>query len=136
MNKLSKSSKDRLIGIKPILIEIVEEAITISPIDFGIPQYGGVRTDQEQNDLFKKGVSKCDGFKIRGNHQVKPDGFGHAFDVYAYVNGKASWNNEHLAIIAGVILSVAAKKGVSLRWGGTFGSSEFKGWDRPHFELV
>ena len=43
MYKLSKRSRQRLEGIEPVLIEIIEEAIKYSPYDFGIPGYGGLR---------------------------------------------------------------------------------------------
>jgi len=129
--ELSKTSKERLVGVDPSLVLLIEESLKVSPIDFGIPQYGGLRTAPEQNSLFKKGVSKCDGFKTKSNHQT-----GKAVDVYAFVNGKASWDTEHLALIAGVILATAFRLGIKIRWGGTFGSNEMKGWDRPHFELA
>ncbi|MEO9475866.1 MAG: hypothetical protein ABJG41_10035 [Cyclobacteriaceae bacterium] len=136
MYELSSSSRKRLEGVDPQLVTLIEESLKVCPIDFGIPQYGGVRTDEEQYELYLAGKSKCDGYKIRGNHQKAEDGLGKAIDVYAYVNGRASWDAVHLGIIAGVILSKAKEMGISIRWGGTFGSKEFNGWDKPHFELI
>lgn len=141
MFKFSKKSKQRMEGVHPELIAVFEEAIKRSPIDFGIPEHGGVRKDEEQNELFLQGKSKVDGFERKGKHQIQSDGFGHALDVFAYVAGKASWSKVHLGIIAGVILSTAkemknaGKISINLRWGGTFGSDEFNGWDFPHFEI-
>ena len=83
--KLSKRSESRLEGINPILIAIVKEAIKESPFDFGIPNYGGLRTAEDQKDLFDRKLSKCDGYKNKSYHQT-----GKAFDIYAYVDGKAS----------------------------------------------
>lgn len=125
--KLSQRSIDRLQGIHPILIEIAVEGIKDSPYDFGIPQDGGLRTAQRQNELFKKGVSKLDGFKKKGRHQE-----GKAFDIYAFVNGKASWDATHLKPIARHLQSIAKTKGVYLRWGGDW--ENFK--DLPHFEML
>lgn len=130
MFRFSERSKNRMKGVNPVLVEIMEEAIRLSPIDFGIPPYGGLRTKEEQRELFEAGKSKCDGYERVSYHQS-----GNAVDVYAYVGGKASWDVVHLAIIAGVVLSVAQRKGIDVRWGGEFGSNEFKGWDKPHFEL-
>lgn len=130
MYQLSKKSKKVLDTVDSRLIEIIEEAINLTPIDFGIPPTGGKRTAEEQHVLFEKGWSKCDGYKKKSYHQS-----GKAVDVYAYVNGKASWEVHHLNLIAGVILTVAKQKGVNLRWGGTFGSKDFNGWDKPHFEI-
>jgi peptidoglycan L-alanyl-D-glutamate endopeptidase CwlK len=135
MFKFSNSSLDNMRGVNAELQLIFHEALKISPIDFGIPSEGGLRTAGEQNQLFQKGVSKCDGITNKSNHQS-----GNALDFYAYV-GKASWNKQHLAMIAGVILSVGAKLyhegivSIELRWGGTFGSSSFLGWDYPHMEV-
>lgn len=129
--QLSQTSIERLNQVHPDLIRLVTESIKVSPIDFGIPQYGGLRTATEQNSLFKKGVSKADGFNKKSKHQT-----GRAVDVFAFVNGKASWDNVHLAMIAGVILSKANELNIPIRWGGTFGSDDFNGWDMPHFELI
>lgn len=130
--RFSARSQKILETVNPVLQKIFHEAIETSPIDFGIPNTGGLRTPEMQNVLFADGKSKCDGYDKKSKHQS-----GNAVDVYAYLNGRASWDVEHLALIAGVVLATAQRQGVSLRWGGTFGKQGkvFKGWDRPHFEL-
>lgn len=141
MFQFSKRSIERMQGVHPDLITIFMEAIKVSPIDFGIPEYGGLRTAGEQNQLYTAKKSECDGVTTKSNHQAKSDGYGWALDVYAYLGG-ASWDKVHLAMVAGVILSVAdrlykeGKVKNKLKWGGTFGSDSFHGWDMPHFELV
>jgi peptidoglycan L-alanyl-D-glutamate endopeptidase CwlK len=133
--KLSKTSRERLIGIKPILIEIIEDAIKTSPIDFGIPQDGGLRTAHRQNAMYAQGrtdkskpiITNADGFKKLSRHQS-----GEAFDIYAYVDGKASWDIGHLTAIARHLQSVAKSKGVELEWGGDFKSIK----DLPHLQLL
>ncbi len=141
MFSLSQRSQDRLIGVDLNLVKVVNLAIKTTPIDFGIPEYGGVRTAGEQNGLFIDGKSKCDGYIKISNHQIpeeEEEEFGKAVDVYAYIHGHASWDKIHLALVAGAILAAANKLNVPIRWGGTFGSKgkDFKGWDYPHFELV
>lgn len=131
MYKFGNTSKRRMKGVNPKLIEVFEEAIKVSPIDFGIPKFGGLRTEDDQNSLFKAGKSKCDGYKKKSYHQS-----GNALDFYAYVNGKATWRNHHLSMIAGVIISTANRMGVKVKWGGTFSSDDFSGWDMPHIELI
>lgn len=127
MYKLSKRSRSRLEGIDPILIEIVEEAIKDSPFDFGIPSSGGLRTAEDQHELFMKKVSKCDGYNNKSYHQT-----GKAFDIYGYVDGKASWKREHLTAIAQHIKKVAKDKfNVKLTWGGDW--TRFV--DMPHFQI-
>lgn len=127
MYSLSRISESRLDGINPVLKAIVKQAIKTSPIDFGIPLDGGLRTPERQNELFKKGVSKADGYKKKSYHQT-----GKAFDIYAYVDGKASWNKDHLTTIARHIQEVAKTMfNVNLEWGGDWKS--FK--DMPHFQI-
>ena len=127
MYKLKPSkSKERLQGIDPRLISIINEALKISVIDFGIPGDGGLRTAERQKELFDKKVSECDGTINKSYHQT-----GKAFDVYAYVDGKASWDRYHLTQVAAAILQAAAMLGYQLRWGGLFKSFV----DMPHFEI-
>jgi peptidoglycan L-alanyl-D-glutamate endopeptidase CwlK len=132
--KLSKTSRERLNGIKPILIEIIEEAIKTSPIDFGIPQDGGLRTAHRQNAMYAQGrtdltrpkITNADGHKKLSRHQS-----GEAFDIYAFVDGKASWDITHLTTIARHLQAVAKSKGVELEWGG-----DWKMRDLPHLQLL
>lgn len=124
--KLGETSKKRLQGVNPKLIKVIELALTITKIDFGIPMDGGLRTDERQNELFKLGASKLDGFNKKSRHQ-----FGEAFDVFAYIDGKANWDEDKLTHIATAILAAASQLGVSLEWGGHWRSFV----DMPHFEI-
>ena len=45
MFKLSDKSKERLIGVDSRIIEIINKALTITKIDFGIPEFAGLRTN-------------------------------------------------------------------------------------------
>lgn len=128
---LSQKSLDHMKGIDDRLIAVVKRAIEITPIDFGIPLDGGLRTADRQNQLFKAGKSKADGYIKLSNHQS-----GRAVDVFAYLNGYASWDAIHLAMIASAMMIAANELGIAIKWGGTFGSSSFQGWDKPHFELM
>tara|TARA_R110000851_G_scaffold194355_1_gene345180 strand:+ start:340 stop:747 length:408 start_codon:yes stop_codon:yes gene_type:complete len=134
MFKLSKTSRTRINCIEPILIDIIEEAIQTSPVDFGIPRDGGLRTADRQAALFAQGrttpgaiITYTDGVNKKSYHQS-----GKAFDIYAYVDGKASWKVSHLRVIAVHIKAVAWYKfGIKLTWGGSW--KRFK--DYPHFQL-
>jgi len=148
MYKLSKRSRERLDGLRPILIEIIEEGIKTSPFDFGIPEDGGVRTDQRQEFLYSKGRTTEEmieagiiGVEGRPNERKitwtlnslhKPDenGEGKAFDIYAYVNGGASWDLKYLQPIARHLQEVAKSKGVILKWG-----HDLWGKDGAHFQI-
>jgi len=123
--RLSKTGLRNLDGVHPELIEVVKMAIQITKVDFGIPSTGGYRTEETQHKLFKDGKSKADGYTNKSNHQT-----GNAVDVFAYVDGKASWEVEHLSMVACAMLEAANRLGVDLRWGGHFKSFV----DMPHFE--
>ena len=123
---LSKRSLGRLEGVNPILIDIIEDGIKESPYDFAIPPDGGRRSAERQNELFKEGKSKCDGYKTISYHQT-----GNAFDIFISENGKASWEVPKLKAVALHLISIAKSKGVTLIWGGNWKS--FK--DAPHFEI-
>ena len=126
MFKLGQNSLNNRAGVDPRLIEISDLAISLSNIDFGIPSTGGLRTTEDQAKLFTSGVSKADGRKNKSYHQT-----GRAVDVYAYVDGKASWEKEHLALIAAAMLQASAELGYKLSWGGLWTSFS----DMPHFQL-
>ena len=127
MYKLSNRSLSRLEGVKPLLIAIVVEAIQTSPYDFGIPRSGGLRTADQQNILYKHGVSQRDGYRRKSYHQT-----GKAFDIYGYVDGKATWNKDVLTAIADHIKKVALERyKVVLTWGGDWR----KFVDMPHFQI-
>ena len=135
MNKFGRKSNERLDTVNPIMQQIFRKAIVRSPIDFGIPQYGGKRYATEQRELFNAGKSKCDGVRILSNHQT-----GNAVDIYAFVNGQATWDARYILVITGVILATASEMGYTLRWGGDFDGDlnwdEGDSWDKVHFELV
>lgn len=122
----SKKSHDRMITADFRLVEIAMLAIKTTKVDFGIPEFGGKRTNQEQAALYNKGASNCDGIINESKHQS-----GLALDVYAYVDGKASWETEHLTSVAVAMLQAANKLGYKLSWGGLWASYS----DLPHFQL-
>ena len=124
--KLGANSINNMSGIDERLISIAELAITLTNIDFGIPSTGGLRSTEDQAKLFTSGVSKADGRTNKSYHQT-----GKAVDVYAYVDGKASWDKLHLSLIAAAMLQASSQLGFELKWGGLW-----KSWqDYPHFEI-
>ena len=132
MFKLGQNSLNNRAGVDHRLIEISDLAIQISNIDFGIPSSGGLRTVEDQAKLFTAGKSKADGRTHKSYHQT-----GRALDVYAYVNGKASWDKAHLALIAVAMLQAASQLGYRLESGVLWNKSgEPYGWDCPHFQLA
>lgn len=141
MFKLSARSKRNRIGVDPKLIEISDLAIQITKIDFGVPEDGGIRTAIRQNELFRDEKSKADGFENLSEHQPADDGYGKALDFYAFIDGSASWQHEHLAMVAAAHLQAASILGYKIEWGGLWMSTKKTngipyGWDMAHIQLV
>lgn len=136
---LSNSSIENRQGVDPRLIEISDLAITLTVIDFGHGRFSGLRTEDIQFQLYVDNKSKLDGIKNLSKHQT-----GKALDFYAFVNGKASWQHEHLAMVACAFFQAASMLGYKIRWGGLWPSTSEGnrrhgiqyGWDMPHIELI
>ena len=143
MYRFSTRSLDRIKYINPTLIAILKDAITDSPYDFGIPRDGGFRTFDRQaelyargrttKDLIDKGITNVEGrpdksritWTLKSYHMT-----GNAVDIYAYIEGSASWNMEYLEPIARHLIKVAEKHGVILSWG-----QDLWGKDGAHFQI-
>ncbi len=134
MFKLSISSTRNSAGVDPKLLEVRDLALTITLVDFGHGKYAGLRSVGDQQDLHASGASpNCDGATKRSKHQD-----GKALDFYAFVDGKASWGHDHLAMVALAFFQAAAILGYRIKWGGLWKSRTPKvingipyGWDCP-----
>lgn len=134
---LSEKSLRNREGVRPELIAISDRALELSPIDFCIPADGGFRSFKRQRELFNLRRSQCDGrFKI-SPHQV-----GYGLDFFAYVNGKASWEEGYLSAIAAAFFQAAGEQGIRLEWGGFWNNKKKPdvngirwGWDCGHIQL-
>jgi peptidoglycan L-alanyl-D-glutamate endopeptidase CwlK len=87
----------------------------------------GPRTLEEQKLLVKKGASKT----LRSRHIPAANGFAHAVDVVAMLNGKVRWDWPLYGKIATAMKAAAKAEKVPLEWGGDWVS--FK--DGPHYQL-
>jgi len=132
-----QTSIKRMDGVDPRIIRVLFRAIGIMSrkkdgIDMTIPWMGGIRTADQQNKLFLDGVSKCDGFEKKSEHQS-----GLAIDVIPYIKGinfyeMPSIEQDFLFYkVASVILESGALEGVKISWGGNWSS-----WrDCPHYQI-
>ena len=122
---------------------IANEAIKITPIDFGISE--GHRSLERQKKLFDEGNSKIDGINKKGKHNYSPS---LAFDIYIYIKGKKSkaYDQRHLCFVGGILIATSRRLYAEgkiehiLRWGANWdGDGELiydqSFQDLPHFEL-
>ena len=136
MGAFGKASLERLATCDGLLQQVANKAIKTCPVDFGIAE--GNRTTERQLQLFAEGKTKVDGVNDLSKHNYYPS---KAFDIFAFVNGKMSYDVAHLCFIAEYIMAAAAELGVKLRWGGNWDSdgeilTDQNFDDLPHFELV
>lgn len=117
---LSTRSRDRLKGVHPDLVKVIELAITKTPVDFMVTE--GLRTVERQKTLVAKGASKT----MNSRHIT-----GHAVDIVPIIDGKVRYDWPLYHKIAPIIKDCAKQLGVAIVWGGDWRT--FK--DGPHFEL-
>lgn len=118
--KLGTRSRQRLNGVHPDLVRVVEQAIEITSIDFTVLE--GLRTAERQRRLLDKGATTT----MRSRHLT-----GHAVDLGAYVDGSVRWDWPLYHKIADAMKQAAEELNVPLEWGGDWRT--FK--DGPHFQL-
>jgi peptidoglycan L-alanyl-D-glutamate endopeptidase CwlK len=149
MFKLSQRSLDKMKGVDPQLVEVVEQAITLTKIDFGVIE--GLRTEEKQKELVDSGASQT----MKSKHLI-----GLAVDLMAYVNGRGCWELNVYDEIADAMKQSAYELDVMIRWGAAWNIDDLALWegtaedamnhyiderrgqgrrpfiDAPHFELV
>lgn len=117
---LSKKSRDRLAGVHPDLVKVVERAIEITEIDFAVLE--GVRSKTRQEQLVKAGASQT----MKSRHLT-----GHAVDLGAYVAGSVRWDWPLYHKLAVAVKQAATELQIPIEWGGDW--TTFK--DGPHWQL-
>ena len=120
MFKLGKRSIERLQGVHPDLVRVVERAIDLTTVDFTVLE--GLRSPERQQTLVASGASQT----LNSRHIT-----GHAVDLGAWVDNQVDWSWPLYAKIANAMKAAAKELGVSIVWGGDWRT--FK--DGPHFEL-
>jgi peptidoglycan L-alanyl-D-glutamate endopeptidase CwlK len=118
--KLGKRSIERLQGVHPDLVKVVERAIEMSPVDFTVLE--GLRSPERQQTLVASGASQT----LNSRHIT-----GHAVDLGAWVDNQVDWSWPLYHKIANAMKAAANELGVAIVWGGDW--KTFK--DGPHFEL-
>lgn len=106
---LSIRSHEKLKGVHPDLVAVVEKAIKLSKVDFMVTE--GLRTAERQKQLVAEGKSQTlDSKHIQGK----------AVDVAAWVKGKVSWDLPLYLDIAEAFREASLQLRVPLRSGLTW----------------
>jgi len=114
---------------------LVHCVLANSKYEFRIPSTGGLRTSEEQNELFNKGWSKLDGYNKKSYHQS-----GYAIDIALYDDHglcyKCKHKYENIASSFKTYFDIFKNLGIfpensKIIWGG-----DWKNFiDLPHFEI-
>lgn len=118
--KLGKRSQERLVGVHPDLVKVVERAITLTTVDFTVLE--GLRTPERQAQLVKAGASQT----MNSRHLT-----GHAVDLGAWVGGQVRWDWPLYHKIAKAMKMAASDLEIAIEWGGDWQSFP----DGPHWQL-
>lgn len=118
--RLSKRSRDRLKGVHPDLVRVVELAITLTDVDFTVLE--GLRTPERQAELVAAKASQT----MNSRHLT-----GHAVDLGAMVGEELRWDWPLYHRLAKAMMAAAKQENVLVEWGGDW--KRFP--DGPHFQL-
>lgn len=125
---LGTKSREKLNGVHPDLVSVVERAISITKKDFTVLE--GLRSKERQAQLFAAGKSKTMNSRHITGHAVDlgPWPLNGDFDSDGILN-IADWDEYYP--LADAMKQAAKELGVAIVWGG-----DWKGFpDGPHFEL-
>jgi peptidoglycan L-alanyl-D-glutamate endopeptidase CwlK len=152
--KLSNRSKGKLEGVHPDMVAVVERAIELTKVDFGVTY--GVRTVEEQEKLVASGRSQT----MKSKHLIQDTGYSHAVDVVAYDGSDVVWEINVYDDICDAFKEAAIEQGVAIKWGAAWSEGDIRTYegtaedamnnyidlrrsqgrrpfiDGPHFELM
>ena len=123
---LSKRSRDRLQGVNPDLVKVVERAIQLTKVDFAVTE--GLRTPERQREMYEKGASQI---KEGGTHVA-----GRAVDLAAFIGDRISWELRLYDDIADAMKAAAVELNVGLRWGAAWNVPDIRHWSRSMEEAM
>ena len=123
---LSDKSRQKMDGVNPLLIDVVETAMSLSAVDFKVTE--GVRSPERQAELLADGRSWIKTSK----HQVDPDNnLGHAIDVMALpADSDDNWRWDYYEQINDAMQAAAKIHNARITWGGCWAVR-----DGCHFQL-
>ena len=146
-----RSSLRRGQGVDDSLLRTAVTALSYSDVDMTIPWRGGLRTAEEQQELFDSGTTRCDGTIKKSYHQS-----GKAIDIVPWYNNKIdyraadrfeSFAKKMFATFEFLQALGQIPKDVYLHWGGFWSARDENGdgylhhiddkfgWDQPHWEI-
>lgn len=132
-----EASQKKMLTIDVTLQFILKIALDYGLMDFAV--ISGKRSQEEQDCLYAEGKSKLKW--PNSKHNAQGGNKSEAVDVAPYVNGKLSWDYNHCAFLAGIIMTSAKSLGMPLRWGGNWDGdgepiTDQSFQDLGHYEII
>jgi peptidoglycan L-alanyl-D-glutamate endopeptidase CwlK len=124
---LSETDRERLRGVHPDLVRVVERAAAMAPPELRFRVVEGLRSIAQQRINVARGASKT----MNSRHIRAPNGFGHAVDLVVFDGHAVDWSWPVTRRLAAVVKAAAKAERVPLEWGGDW--REFT--DGPHWQL-
>lgn len=152
--RLGSRSLAKLEGVHPDLVAVVQRAIELTDVDFGVTY--GVRTVEEQEKLVAQGRSQT----MKSKHLIQEDGYSHAVDLVAYFGSDISWELNVYDNICDAMAQAAREVGIAIKWGAAWSEGDIRDYpgtaedamnayvdlrrsegrrpfiDAPHFEMM
>jgi peptidoglycan L-alanyl-D-glutamate endopeptidase CwlK len=129
---LDKASYEKLRGVHPDLVRVVEKAAAICDQPFVV--FEGARSVERERSLIAKGFSKLKN-PFRCRHVPTKDAkyglVSHAVDLVPVVNGKPQWLWPQIYPIARAMKAAATQEHVVVEWGGDWKTIK----DGSHYQL-
>ena len=123
---LGSRSIENLRYVHPDLVRVVERAIEITKIDFGVTE--GWRTEEQQKVMVDSGKSTT----MNSKHLMQDDGYAHAVDLYCRdFDGNVTWEHKWFRMVIQAVFTAAIELGVQITAGGLWRSFQ----DSPHFQI-
>ena len=106
---LNQTSLNRLKGVHPKLISVVNRAVEICSVPLLVAE--GVRTLEKQKEYFTQGKSQT----LNSRHLT-----GHAVDMYALLNNQLDFNDASVLKVADAMIKAARELNVNMTWGSAW----------------
>ena len=123
--KLSKRSLGRLEGVDPTLVKVVQRAIELSRVDFGVTE--GLRSIETQRQYVAAGKSQT----MNSKHLT-----GDAVDIVAYIGSSISWELNLYDDIAQAFRVAAIENDLPLKWGAAWSVGDIRDYDGSMAEAM
>jgi len=120
---LSNRSRNKLDGVHPQLVAVVEAAIKKTKVDFGVTY--GVRSVEEQERLVAAGRSQT----MKSKHLIQSDGYSHAVDVVAYDGSDVVWEINVYDDICDAFKEAAIEIGLPIKWGAAWSEGDIRTYE-------